>query len=90
MAAIGPGVAQTLPNRRLPHDQMAILYAGNARQKDDAQGQWAGDHQEREDGQMIERICRWWCRHFHRSIYLPMGGVYACRRCLRTYEAGYR
>jgi len=90
MAAIGPGVAQALPGRWLPHGQMAILYAGNARQEDDAQGQRAGDHQEREVGQMIERFCRWWCLKFHRNVTRPYQGKYDCLRCLRTYEAGYR
>ncbi len=39
---------------------------------------------------MIEFICRWWCRHFHGKINLPMNGEYACRKCLRLYEAPYR
>ncbi len=39
---------------------------------------------------MIERFCRWWCLHMHRSITRAVNGRYACLRCLRTYEAGYR
>ncbi len=39
---------------------------------------------------LFERICRWWCRHFHRSITLPVNGQYFCMQCTRSYEVGYR
>ncbi len=39
---------------------------------------------------MLERICRWYCRSFHKAITLPCNGQYECLRCLRTFPAGYR
>ncbi len=36
---------------------------------------------------MIELICRWYCRHFHGAIMLPIRNQYACRKCLRLFDA---
>ena len=34
---------------------------------------------------MMKYISEWWCRHFHRSIFRPVGGRYRCSVCLRTW-----
>ncbi len=39
---------------------------------------------------MIERICRLWCRAFHRKITPPLFGQYGCLTCLRMFEAPYK
>ncbi len=90
MATGGKGVATALPCSWLPNGEVALLHAGNAGAQDHAQGPRAGGIGKREVGQMIEHICRLWCRMFHRNITLPYQGKYDCLRCLRTYEAGYR
>lgn len=37
----------------------------------------------------MTRIASWWCRHFHRSISLPVNGRYHCWVCLRSYTVDW-
>lgn len=38
---------------------------------------------------MIDRILRWHCRLFHRSISRPIRGKYECWKCQRIFRVGW-
>ncbi len=34
---------------------------------------------------MVERVLKFWCRHFHRALLRPARGKYLCAKCLRAW-----